>query len=294
MKYSLGLLLLLFCFANFSCSQNVGYNCNPTTIIEFKEYDYNNIEKEWLKKDTVFYTKLRAILKKEPKEIEKLMKIDYENLVSQGSGISIKKGGYGLGYTRYYFMFIYKNDNLISYKLNLSKEDVLLLEKYGFKLSEFFKETKGAYNIEDYVFYYNYKQTVIPNKLEEKKSISDKMQFYMTPYSGITYGCRGGYGNGILENRCAFKQLTYEQDLTFGNLIYIMHSINLASRLTAIEYYTRNRNRFNAKEQTKIEKKISQIFAEFGDTKIEFPEYDIGFSMTIEEAVNKQLKSDCW
>ncbi|MEX0273665.1 MAG: hypothetical protein AB3N16_04730, partial [Flavobacteriaceae bacterium] len=178
--------------------------------------------------------------------------------------------------------------------LNMPKKDMLLLEKLNLKPQEMFnKISEIRVKSDSYLFYYGFENVSVPsNKL--KKDVSKEMKFYMIPFSGITYGCRGGYGNGILKNRCAFKNLLYSQNLEAEDLVYIMKSVNLASRLTAIEYYTKNIDQFDSKEKGIIDALIYEIFKEYGNKKIKILLGDIGYHLTIEDAVNRNLEENCW
>lgn len=296
MNYSRLKIVLFTVVVLHSCnSQNRDFVCNENYEVIFEEYDYSNINQEWLEKDLKFYSNLIDVLENYPKEIEELIDIGYKDSIPLSKNFFVKKGIYGKGYTGVFYEFIYKDNDLVSYKLDLPLEDIKLLEKFGYKPQKYFVKTKDFYTKYDkYLFYYNFETVVKPNGIDFKENLSDKFNFYITPFSGITYGCRGGYGNGMLENRCAFKSLLYSQDLSSEDLIYLMHSINLASRMTAIEYYSRNTDLYIKEEQQKIEGVIDKIFKDFGKKRIEVLEFDVSFTSTVEEAINNQLKSECF
>ena len=236
---------------------------------------------------------MKEICLTQPENIEKIISANHKKERVMGNGYSIKSGSNGIGYLSIFYDFVFLNDSLISYKLNLPFKDILLLEKNQLKPQKIFIKTEGVFsNSNDYLFFYGFEDVCKPIGIKQKEDISNKMQFYMSPFSGIDYGCRGGYGNSLLPNRCAFKQLANNQ-INFKDLIYIMSSINIASRLTAIEYYTINIKMFNYIEQNEIEELISKIFLEFGDKKIRTLSDDIGYYLTIEDAINKQLENNC-
>ena len=64
---------------------------------------------------------------------------------------------------------------------------------------------------------------------------SDSVRAYMSPACGTRYGFRGGYGGGLTSNRACFKNIRTKANDDL--LVLMMHSINPATRLTAIEYY---------------------------------------------------------
>jgi len=290
------ILIIVLIFILFSCQgQKDEFKCNEDFNVILEEYDYDNINNEWLKEDIAFYIELREICEKSPENIEKLISVNHKKGVAMGNEYSVKSGSHGIGYLSVYYDFIYMRDSLISYKLDIPLKAILLLEKNKLTPQQIFIKSDGFFsNSNDYSFYYGFENASKPyGRIKQKKNMNSKMKFYMTPFSGIKYGCRGGYGNSILPNRCAFKQLEYEQTLTSKDLIYVMHSINLASRLTAIEYYTKNIDQFNKDEQEEIENQITLIFSEFGNEKVEILLGDIGYYLTIEDAVNENLKNDC-
>ena len=292
------MILILLALLKSCQGQTSSYKCNSeVSLIDNEEYDYENINTEWLKKSIIYYERLEDLCSKVPDSIESLISVDDVRKISLGNEYYVKKGAFGKGYVGVFYTFIFKRDKLISFRLDMPIEDILLLEKYGYTPRSLFSKTlnKSMNNSEEYIFIYNHKKTMIPlGGIKQRHDLSKEMSSYMSPFSGLTYGCRGGYGNLVLENRCAFLNLIYNQDLTSDDLIYIMHSINLASRLTAIEYYTRSIDDFSKEEQRQIEDVISKIFEEFGDEKIEILQYDMGFQGTIEEAVNLQLKEECF
>ncbi len=83
----------------------------------------------------------------------------------------------------------------------------------------------------------------------------------MTPNSGTMYGYAGG--GVIMQNRKAFLEI--KDSLTNDQLVLLMFSINPASRLTAIEYYLKEKERFSS--QQLIDKWIDLVFLEMQKIK---------------------------
>ncbi|QMU63150.1 MAG: hypothetical protein GKR88_01910 [Flavobacteriaceae bacterium] len=121
---------------------------------------------------------------------------------------------------------------MISYKLVLKKQDYLLLKYLNINIEKFFKKSY----VDSYTFYYNLKEA---SSYQTIKNIDSDILFYMSPYSGIQYGCRGGFGNLILGNRCHYKKIASK--INKENLFVLFTSINPASQLTAIEHYYKNK-----------------------------------------------------
>lgn len=74
--------------------------------------------------------------------------------------------------------------------------------------------------------------------------VREAMSYYMTPYSGTTYGIRGGRGGQILENRDRFMSLGDSLMLDKTRALYLLRSLNPASRLTAAEFIIRHKQDF--------------------------------------------------
>lgn len=74
--------------------------------------------------------------------------------------------------------------------------------------------------------------------------VQEALSYYMTPYSGTTYGIRGGRGGQILENRDRFMSLGDTLMMDKTRALYLLRSLNPASRLTAAEFIIRHRSDF--------------------------------------------------
>lgn len=74
--------------------------------------------------------------------------------------------------------------------------------------------------------------------------VREALSYYMTPYSGTTYGIRGGRGGQILENRDRFMSLGDTLMMDKTRALYLLRSINPASRLTAAEFIIRHKPAF--------------------------------------------------
>lgn len=79
--------------------------------------------------------------------------------------------------------------------------------------------------------------------------VREAFAYYMSPFSGTTYGIRGGRGGQLLENRDRFLSLadTLVPDKT--RALWLLRSLNPASRLTAAEFIIRHRHEFPGYDQ---------------------------------------------
>ena len=84
---------------------------------------------------------------------------------------------------------------------------------------------------------------------EPAPAVRAVLAFYMSPYSGTTYGIRGGRGGQLLENRDRFLSLTDHLMPDKTRALYLLRSLNPASRLTAAEFIIRHKAAFPEFEQ---------------------------------------------
>ena len=91
-------------------------------------------------------------------------------------------------------------------------------------------------------------------------AVREALAYYMTPYSGTTYGIRGDRGGQILENRDRFLSLadTLVPDKT--RALWLLRSLNPASRLTAAEFIIRHKGEFPGYERL-LGTALKQVFA---------------------------------
>lgn len=75
-------------------------------------------------------------------------------------------------------------------------------------------------------------------------ALKEAMAYYMSPYSGTAYGIRGGRGGQMLENRDRFLNLGDSLMLDKSRALYLLRSLNPASRLTAAEFVIRHKSHF--------------------------------------------------
>jgi hypothetical protein len=80
-------------------------------------------------------------------------------------------------------------------------------------------------------------------------ALREVFAYYMSPYSGTAYGIRGGRGGQMLENRDRFLSLGDSLMLDKSRALYLLRSLNPASRLTAAEFVIRHKAAFPDYEQ---------------------------------------------
>jgi len=173
---------------------------------------------------------------------QKIQKCDTtkENL---GFGWTMWTPGIGGGYISISATFFYYHDNIVSYTIDPRMPDEKGLTK------RYKKWYQNSFSFEsDKIQPFSYNSENILRPLKEYNGTLTSQEFprktleYMTPKSGTMYGYAGGYGGHLLQNRKAFIEIN--DNLTNDQVIFIMYSINPASRLTAIEYYLKNKDSF--------------------------------------------------
>lgn len=90
--------------------------------------------------------------------------------------------------------------------------------------------------------------------------VKEALAYYMTPYSGTTYGIRGGRVGQMLENRDRFLSLADTLMPDKSRVLWLLRSLNPASRLTAAEFIVRNKAAFPAYEQL-LATSLKRVFA---------------------------------
>ncbi len=298
-------ILIVFLSCQASCQGEASKKSNQDVEQEFycnegfdilEEYEYDALNMAWLKEDLDFYSELQEICLERPKQIAGIFQSNNSERVDMGNGFYVEKGSVGKGYLNLYYTTVYCKEELIAYELKLSKNDFLLLERFQKNPDILFNEKMNfRSNQNEYLFYFGYNEVCAPFSKSENLNESEKdLQYYTTPFSGIRYGCRGGYTNGILKNRCIFKKIIHKRFLLEEELIYILKSVNLASRLTAIEYYTRNISSYDSNTRERIDGIIKEIFLDSKKLKMSFLMEDIAVPLTIEEIINLNLESPCF
>ncbi|WP_109435598.1 hypothetical protein [Aquimarina sp. AU119] len=236
--------IILFAFISLNLS------CQDEKKVEINE--------EWLNKDVIFFNEIKNLLKNDPNKIERLIPRRKKGKPYElGDNFILESGSKGYGYISVFYDYVIKEDSLYSYRLLFSKDD------YSFAVKNTDLNIDKMFPIRDdrgYAFFYNIENTIKPfNKDTLDFELTNEFEFLLTPFSGIYYGCRGGFGNPILENRNIFNIVSRQSNITKKQLLMMMNSINPATMLTGIEYYKRNIDLFKDEE---IELRIDQIYNE--------------------------------
>ena len=224
----------------------------------------DKIHEDWVQADRNFLREVINKLKQQPLEIDVVLLTSDKTKEKLGFGYDYIAGSNGKGYVSIFYQFVYYNNQLVSFKLNPEMPDNKKLIPIYKKIYEGIFD----FDLKNQVLPYYYDLAKVDSTLPGLQSnieISKEMKFYMTPYSGILYGDRGGYANSLTINRKHF--LTIAAELNANNCLILLYSINPASRLTAFEHYLLNIDKFTKEEKEIIERRMHIVFDELPSIK---------------------------
>jgi hypothetical protein len=222
---------------------------------------FGQINPEWHQEDMNLIDSVTNLDKNNPKEVESFFhnhaKTSHKK--NLGFGWAALEQIIGAGYISISANFFYFNDTIQSYILTAKLPDEKqLIREYKDRYSKFLPSKKDAF------FMYKYKEQNILHPLKEfalkntKSNLPRLISEYMSPTSGDMYGYAGGLALTVLPNRKLFNEI--KDSVTPSQIITIMYSINPVSRLTAIEYYVKNKKKF--KQNNDIDKWIEKVYNE--------------------------------
>jgi hypothetical protein len=239
------------------------------------------IEKGWVKEDSIFITKVINAYKHNPLGVLPLLSFKGNKHSKLGFDYYLVSGGNGKGYVSIWYDFVFYKDKLISFRLTPQMpDDKRLINRYE-------KIYASLFTIDDkhqvQTIFYGYDEMTKPIGDLVLTSINDKrLQFLMTPYSGVVYGDRGGYSNSVLQNRANYNAI--KDQITPAIDEMLLNSKNPATRLLAIEYYYQHPELFVAYKNA-LDKRIKEIFNEM--PTVDTMSGCIGFTDDAEQLVRR-------
>ena len=214
------------------------------------------IHDDWIKLDSVFINQVKKLYKSNPLSIESHLEPWENSRVNLGFGYTLIQHSIGKGYVSIFYTFIYKDKKLVSYILKPQMPNESRLTKRYLSFYEGLFEIK---NSQPQDLYCGYKYVTKPRgNIDNVLNVSSQIEYFMTPYSGVVYGDSGGIANEILDNRTAFNEV--KESITEDVLIYILKSVNPATRLCAAELFNSKYETFEQKDL--IENLIEMNFKE--------------------------------
>ncbi len=222
---------------------------------------FGQAHREWVLQDDTLIDQVKKVVSFGPATIESYFKLNggQRSLDSLGFNWIKKEWTVPGGYISFYADFYYLNDSLKTLILWVHlPDDFSLVEHYYASYSTFLPIDSGD------AFYYKYCPQNLFKPLEEYSLVKNhirpsfEMLKYMSPTSSLFYGYRGGFSGEVLPNRAAFESL--KAKLSMDQVFALMYSINPASRLTAIEFFLKNKSRF--KSSNEIQSWIRRVYSE--------------------------------
>jgi hypothetical protein len=196
------------------------------------------IHEDWIRSDASFIEALKNAYSENPANIINVLKPDRKDAIQLGFGYSMIEGNNGKGYVSTFYQLVYKDNVLVSFELEQQMPtDTRLTGSYKKMYSGLFEVDGDKVKPK----YYNYQEMSKP--LGGYKGVAHSykdLDFYMTPYSGVIYGVRGGYANSLLKNREYY--LALKSNLAPDSYEYLLYSKNPATRLMAIESFQSQKN----------------------------------------------------
>lgn len=234
MKAIAVLILMLTCCASFAKAEEA-------------------IHEDWVAKDRAFINKLKERYANSPLSVLSLLQAEKHRKTTLGYGYEYVEGSMGKGYVSTFFEVIYKNGVAVSFKLKAYFPDDSRLKDQYMKLYE------GLYQIIDgEVKPLIFNESAMSQPLETCEtsySVTPEIAHFMTPYSGIQYGSRGGEAYTLLTNRAEYIAL--KPSLNDDAYRYLLCSKNPSTRLTAIEHFYAQKL---DKNDATLKKQIAEIF----------------------------------
>jgi hypothetical protein len=222
---------------------------------------FGQAQLEWVLKDDTLINQVKKVVLGNPATIETYFKRNGYQRSLDSLGFNWVKSELTVagGYITFYADFYYLNESLRTLILwAYLPDEHSIRERYYKSFATFLPIDSGD------AFYYKFNPENILKPLPEylspngRNTLPLKILNYMSPTSGLYYGYRGGVAGSVLENRQAFEAI--KDDLTNEQIVMIMYSINPASRLTAIEFYLKNKTRF--KDSDKIQTWIKNVYSQ--------------------------------
>ena len=214
----------------------------------------------WVRLDKKLIKGITQTEKSSPDSLEAFfLKKNKREIIDLGFGWSVWETTRRGGYISIYADFYYFHDEIIAYRIipELPDEESLK-KKYKNWYSPYFEfEGKDILPLE-------FQERIIKEPLKyyyennDSLEVNNEVKYYMSPRSGLRYGYSGGISGNLLLNRKLFKGI--KGILNNKEVILLMHSVNPASRLTAIEFYLQNKENFS--ENFEIEQWIEKIYLE--------------------------------
>jgi hypothetical protein len=205
------------------------------------------IQWDWVKEDSTSISQMIRMIKERPLEVLSMDALPGSEAEDLGFGYSLRETMTTGAYVATRLQIVLKNGVPVSFAATprmpfpykkLQKtykkfyQPLFSFDSSGAPKPYYWKLSAAASAIEDSTVFRR-----MPPRFPEKTAMREKLDYLMSPYSGVDYGCAGPMGGRPYENRELFNQL--RPVMTYRVAIVLLRSINPATRLMALEFLKR-------------------------------------------------------
>ena len=205
------------------------------------------IEWEWVREDSASIARMIGIIRERPLEVLSMDALPGSEAEDLGFGYSLRETMTTGAYVVTRLQIVLRNGVPVSFaatprmpfpykKLQKTYRKfyaaLFTFDSTGAPRPYYWKLAAAASAIEDSMVF----RRLAP-RFPEKTPSRDRLDYLMTPYSGVDYGCDGLTGSHSFENRELFNQL--RPLMSYRVAIVLLRSINPATRMMALEYLKR-------------------------------------------------------
>jgi hypothetical protein len=215
----------------------------PLQLILSQSDSIEAIHWDWVREDSVFISDWVYTAKNNPAKITEYFPLPQKPFTvdTLGFGYSFYESSSGKGYVTCYYSLVLRDGKLISFELHPEMPHHRDLDSIYIKLYSSLFQISFNSGIKPFRWNDQLMESPILDKrfmLRPASIIDPDVKNVMTPYIGVEYGYCGGEASQMLSSRQAFQKI--KNRLNDSVVVNLLHSVNPATRLMAVEYVERN------------------------------------------------------
>ena len=202
------------------------------------------IEWDWVREDSASIARMITIIQERPLDILSMDALPGSEAEDLGFGYSMRETMTTGAYVTTRLQIVLRNGVPVSFaatprmpfpykklQKNYKKfySPLFKFDASGAPLPYYWRLSAVAMAIEDSTIF----RRLAP-RFPERTAQREQLDFLMSPYSGVDYGCAGRMGSAPYENRQLFNQL--RPKMTYRIAVVLLRSVNPATRLMALEF----------------------------------------------------------
>lgn len=211
--------------------------------------DAKKLHYEWIRMDSIFINKLKSDILINPLSVKKHLRPDPFDTIDLGYGYKLIEENLAKGYVGIRFSGVYKDNKLISFKLDPQMPSESQLTKKYLSFYEGLFEIRNKIAQERYWFLDKVIKPI--NWNQGKTKISGRFVSLMSPFSSTHF------------NTYTFSSMN--KNLSEQEILLLLHSINPVTRIYAAIIFYRNITR--CKQKIQIEKLIEKNYLELREIR---------------------------